>query len=97
MFKKELNINSKESTEVMVSDHTSDTQRNIAMKAGGNNKKNQKNPNKNPQVWFPKLKTNLKEYQSSPASSPSGSPRWKDSIAFLLFTPGQVIFLLHLV
>lgn len=48
MFKKELNINSKESTEVMVSDHTSDTQRNIAMKAGGNNKKKQKPPTKTP-------------------------------------------------
>lgn len=35
MFKKELNINSKESTEVMVSDHTSDMQRNIAVKAEG--------------------------------------------------------------
>lgn len=34
MFKKELNINSRESTEVvMVSDYTSDTQRNIAVKA----------------------------------------------------------------
>lgn len=36
MFKKELNINSKKSTEVMVSDHTSDTQRNSPVKAGGN-------------------------------------------------------------
>lgn len=34
MFKKELNINSRESTEVvMVSDHTSDSQRNFAVKA----------------------------------------------------------------
>lgn len=34
MFKKELNINSRESTEVvMVSDYASDTQRNIAVKA----------------------------------------------------------------
>lgn len=57
MFKKELNINSKESTEVMVSDHTSDMQRNIAVKAGG---KLRKKNNKTPQVWFPKLKTNLK-------------------------------------
>lgn len=33
MFKKELNINSRESTEViMVSDHSSDTQRNTAVK-----------------------------------------------------------------
>lgn len=90
MFKKELNINSRESTEViMVSDHSSDTQRNTAVKEKKKIKKTQKNTK---QVWFPELKN-----QSSPASLPSGSPRQKDSIASLLFTPGQVIFLLHLV
>lgn len=57
MFKKELNINSKKSTEVMVSDHTSDTQRNSPVKAGGNlkikTKKNNNNNNKHPRFSSP--------------------------------------------
>lgn len=87
MFKKELNINSKESTEVMVSDHTSDTQRNIAMKAGGNNKKKPKKPQQKPPGLVPKAKNKFKRISEFSCFITFRFPKTEGQHCLLAFHP----------